>query len=315
MISRRILKYPTLNIFIFAHSRSRYIHRILQELIRVDTSVLIEIKVILLVDHFGQSGVLPIIQLLRKNNVKYSVIARRRYLDKSRVMSRSKSRLIMKLDEDIFMTSAVWERFLKDCFESMPVQSVLAPVISSGIPGIELFLSTFTDEAFASQFRVKLGRVRIPNAWGANYENLVGKYRNDNNKDFFNAVRDVNHHYKGVHPLRFSEELQRELVDKILKTSSWRQPIVTAGGAVYDSFPYFCNSAFVTSTSIYREVIEGVDRGIYFNDGFDEVALNQYLDRRDRPLIFNDATAAVHPSYNTIGPSYAKISDDFFNNV
>ena len=309
------MKYSTLNIFIFAHSRRKYIQRILQELTQVDPQVLMEIKVILLIDHFGQSGILPIIRLLRDNNVKYSVVARRRYLDKSRVMSKSKSRLIMKLDEDIFMTAQVWERFLKDCFENMPLQSVLAPVISSGIPGVESFLTTFSDKAFADQFRKKLGQIKIPNAWGANYESLLGKYNSDSQEDFFAAVHKINHHYKGVHPLRFSEELQMELVNQILENSSWREPLET--GEINDSndFPYFCNSAFVTSASIYREVIEGLDNGVYFNDGFDEVALNQHLERSGRPLIFNGTTAAIHPSYNTIGPNYVAISDHFFGSI
>ena len=221
----------------------------------------------------------------------------------------------MKLDEDIFMTTAVWERFLRDCFEDMPLQSVLAPVISSGIPGVEPFLTSFSDQAFAIQFRKKLGQVKIPNSWGANYESLIGKYDSESQEEFFAAVNDINHHYKGVHPLRFSEELQRELVNQILKNASWRKPLETGERTEFNSFPYFCNSAFVTSASVYREVIEGVDKGIYFTDGFDEVALNQYLERRGRPLIFNGATAAIHPSYNTIGANYVAISDHFFGSI
>lgn len=309
------MKYSTLNIFVFAHSRRRYIYRILQELMKVDQRILMEIKVTILFDHFGQSGILPIIRLLGDNNVKYSVVTRRRYLDKSRIMSRSKSRLVMKLDEDIFMTAPVWERFLKDCFENMPLQSVLAPVISSGIPGVEFFLTTFSNKAFADEFRRKLGQVKIPNIWGANYESLLGKYGAVSQVDFFDAVRKIKHHYKGVHPLRFSEELQRVLVNQILLDSTWRHPTETRVITEHDAFPYFCNSAFITSTSIYREVVEGIESGIYFSDGFDEVALNQYLDRKDRPLIFNCATAAVHPSYNTIGANYVAISDSFFESV
>lgn len=309
------MKYSSLSIFIFAHSRRKYIYRICQELIWVDTRILEEIKVVLLVDSFTQSGLLEIIRLLKVNGVACSVIARRRYLDKSRVMSRSKSKLIMKLDEDIFMTSAVWERFLRDCFEDTPEHSVLAPVISSGIPGVESFLSSFSDEAFAIQFRQKLSQVKIPNIWGTNYESLLGKYRTDSTEDFFAAVREIDHHYKGVHPLRFSEELQRELIDQVLLSSTWKRPLMGKGGIVPDTAPYFCNSVFITSSKIYREVIEGIDHGEYFTDGFDEVALNQYLDQRERPLFFNNSTAAIHPSYNTIGPNYAEISDHFFNSI
>lgn len=309
------MKYSSLNIYIFAHSRRKYIHRIIQELTQVDTRILEEIRIVLLVDSFAQSGFLQIIRLLKENGMSYSVIARRRYLDKSRVMSRSKSKLIMKLDEDIFMTSAVWERFLSDCFEDMPLQTVLAPVISSGIPGVELFLSSFNDEPFAIQFRQKLSQVKIPNIWGANYESLLGKYQTNSPGNFFAAVREINHHYKGVHPLRFSEKLQRELIDQVLHSSTWKRPLLGQGGIVYDTAPYFCNSVFVTSSKIYREVIEGIDQGEYFTDGFDEVALNQYLDQRERPLFFNNATAAIHPSYNTIGPNYVGISDYFFSNI
>lgn len=309
------MKYPTLNIYIFSHTRRNYIRRIIQELMQVDSQILNEIRVVLLVDHLGQSGLLPIIRLLRDNRVNFHLVARRRYLDKSRVMSRSKSKLVMKLDEDIFMTAAVWERFLRDCFEEMPVDRVVAPVISSGIPGVELFLSTFSDKAFATQFREKLAHVKIPNVWGANYESLAGKYGVESFEDFFTAVRGVNHHYKGVHPLRFSETLQRDLTDYVIKTSDWKTPLPGPRNVVRDSAPYFCNSAFVTGTLIYKDVMKGVENGVFFTDGFDEVALNQLLDQRGRPLFFNRATAAIHPSYNTIGASYAEISDRFFGAI
>lgn len=309
------MKNSTLNIYIFAHSRRKYIYRILQELIQVDSKLLNEITIVLLVDNFTQSGMLQLIRFLRTHKINFHVVARRKYLDKSRVVSRAKSKLVMKLDEDIFMTSPVWERFLIDTFEEMPMQTVIAPVISSGIPGVELFLSNFSDRAFATHFREKLALVKIPNAWGANYESLFGKYRAENPEGFFAAVRELNHHYKGVHPLRFSEDLQRELIEYVIETSSWENPLPSPRRTEISSAPYFCNSAFVTSTLLYREVIEGIDNGVFFTDGFDEVALNQYLDQRGRPLLFNCATAAIHPSYNTIGPNYAEISDNFFGAI
>ena len=79
--------------------------------------------------------------------------------------------------------------------------------------------------------------------------------------------------------------------------------------------PYFCNSVFIVGTKTYNDVVAGIDKGVFFSDGFDEVALNQYMDLSGRNVYFNSGVAAIHPSYNTIGYQYESISDKFFSTI
>ena len=67
---------------------------------------------------------------------------------------------------------------------------------------------------------------------------------------------------------------------------------------------------FLIKTERWRSII--FDRSLY-RDDFDEVPLNLYCDNNNLKKIYIKNGFAVHPSYNTLGVLYSKISDDFFD--
>jgi hypothetical protein len=55
--------------------------------------------------------------------------------------------------------------------------------------------------------------------------------------------------------------------------------------------------------------------GEYYNDNFEELAINQHLDYLGRPFFVAQGCAAIHPSYNSIGSLYEELSDRLFDAV
>jgi hypothetical protein len=306
---------PLLTINFFAHTRSRYISSTLGELAKIDKNLKRDISVNFLVNrHFG-SNLRDAKSVLDKSGIRYNVLSNKRYLGKSVIVGNSKSPLSMKIDEDIFLTVANWEKFLVDSFNFDIGNSVLAPTVSSGIPGVEKFISNFLPQQLGEEYRAAFREISIPNAWGADYSGLREVYDPQNFEIFFAHVAKVNHHYKGVHPIRFDASIQAKLISDLFVHRSWETPISNKGFEKLEWSPYFCNSIFIIATKTYKDVVIGINKGEFFNDGFDEVALNQYLNLSGRNVYFNAGVAAIHPSYNTIGYQYESISDQFFATI
>jgi hypothetical protein len=285
------------------------------ELAKLDLNLKNEISVNFLTDrHFG-SNLKDAKSVLDKSGIRHNVLANKRYLGKSAIVGNSKSPLSMKIDEDIFLTVENWEKFLVDSFDFEIGNSVLAPTVSSGIPGVEKFISNFLPEQLGKEYRIAFREVVIPNVWGADYSSLIEVYDPKNYEIFFAHVAKVNHHYKGVHPIRFDASLQKKLISDLFVHRKWETPITNQGFEKLEYSPYFCNSIFIIGTKTYKDVVSGIDNSEYFSDGFDEVALNQYLDLSGRNVYFNAGVAAIHPSYNTIGNEYELLSDKFFATI
>jgi hypothetical protein len=306
---------PLLTINFFAHTRSRYIYSIVGELAKLDKNLKKDISVNFLANRYFRNNLKSAKSVLDESGISNNVLSNKRYLGKSTIVGNSKSPLSMKIDEDIFLTATNWEKFLVDSFNFDIRDSVLAPTVSSGIPGVEKFISNFLPEKLAEEYRAAFRDVEIPNSWGADYSSLRGVYDPKNLEIFFENVAKVNHHYKGVHPIRFDASLQTKLIDDIFIHRNWEKPISDKGFEKMEYSPYFCNSVFIVGTKTYNDVVAGIDKGVFFSDGFDEVALNQYMDLSGRNVYFNSGVAAIHPSYNTIGYQYESISDKFFSTI
>lgn len=307
-----------LTVFFMAHSRRRYLEQTVGQLVACEQAVLKRISVVFLVTSRKDVRALirPLFRLWRAGTPAWIVI-KGKYAAKAHAISRAKSDFIMKCDEDIFMTSATWAAFITRSLEADWTNTkVVSPIVSSGIPSYELFLAHYGSPSLVGEMEQILATVQIPgDLWGADYRKLEGIYRDDGAEAFFRVVKRLNHPYKGIHPLRLSEEGQRRLVRFCIDEQNWRRPDLDLGWVEIAVSPYFCNSAFISTTSFYREAVEGMASGRFFSDGFDEVALNQALDLDGRKILFDAACVAIHPSYNSIGLVYSDLSDDFFRFV
>ena len=313
-----MLRRRSITVFFMAHSRRNYLEHTVRQLAACETATLKLVSVVFLVT--SKKDVRALLRSLLRlwiSGVPARIVIAGKYSSKAEEISRATTDFIMKCDEDIFMTSATWTAFVTRALEADWTNvRVISPIISSGIPSYELFLSHYGSPSFKAEMAHILAKVEIPgDLWGADYSGLGGIYRNRGAEEFFRVVKRLHHPYKGIHPLRLSEEGQRRLLRFCMEDQRWSRPDPNFGWVEIAASPYFCNSAFISTSSFYRGVVEGMASGRYFDDGFDEVALNQALDNDGRRILFDTACVAIHPSYNSIGSVYRDLSDEFFRFV
>lgn len=300
-----------------AHHRRRYLPAVCSELAAASEETRSRLQAKILIYPLRSFGAVKAsARMLRESGIPTRIVSSGNYMGKARVVARARTPLTMKHDEDVFMSRSDWATYV-DAAASADwlTWDVLAPVISSGIPGCEHFLDFYASDHLRSSLRQHFAEYRIPNLWGVNFEPLAGTYRADDPSAFLEAVRRLETPYKGIHPVRLSRFAQEALIDEALRSLRTR-----AGQPVRDivplaASPYFCNNSFVSTTRFYREMIDGIDRGEFYSDGFDEVPLNQALDARGRKIGFVRDALAIHPSYNAVGEAYSQMSDRFFVEV
>ncbi len=204
----------------------------------------------------------------------------------------------VKLDEDCFMSEHAWE-FLIDNLGILddPKNVILAPSLSNGIPSCEQFLDDFfSDEERGVPYEM-FRRTHIPNMWGVDYSSLNGACNAGWDRGaYYEAVSRIQHHYRGIHPIRINEVAQHcvnELVLKHVDQFSQKH----AFGIKQLVAPYFCNSFFAIKTALWKRIVE--DKSL-FRDAFDEVPINIYRQNIDGRFMFITKCFAVHTMYNTL---------------
>ena len=211
------------------------------------------------------------------------------------------SKYICSIDDDVFITSQLWDYFIENIhfLDDNPDTLLLSPILSNGIPSTEFFIEDLFDEHHKKHIYDIFLNTYITNIWGADYSTL-NKTRHSWDESFYRDVSEINHHYKGIHPVRVSRLAQSEIcnifcehyIDKFLKTNNFR--------IEKHNRPYFCNNLFFTKTEHWKNIVN--DKTL-FVDAFDEVPYNKYKDRHNLNFGFVRNGFCIHPAYNTVESS------------
>jgi hypothetical protein len=252
------------------------------------------------------------------NGILFDVFKIETYWKKVLLASHSRSNTIIKWDEDIYMSSLHASNLLC-CIENQSWEDidVLSPIVSTGIPSFEYFLDYYVDNEYARDIRRTLKDQKFIDWWGSKveYASLNDTYEPENWKAFFSKVSQLKHPYKGMHPIRMSNGVQKSLNEWILNNRKWEIWSPPSTILTLDESPYFCNSVFCCSPKFLRLLVKKVKRGDLFFDGYDEIALNGLLNERGRKIGFIAGALAIHPSYNSIGVEFEDISQNFFERI
>lgn len=214
-----------------------------------------------------------------------------RYLNKVYSGSDSKLPYSIKLDEDIFISPRSWDHFIENlsCLDAKG-HSVLTLPLQNGIPTCEIFLDDYLDDAARAPLYQAMADFQFGWFWGIDYTSLRW-----NRSDFYEQVRRLETPLKGVHPVRFSLELQ-----KAINAAIFAQPakFLEPNGSHLEEIAaaYFCNSVFAIRTSNWRQVCE-VSSDSFPAGGFDEVPLNQFIYRTGGKLHCLRGLFGLHALY------------------
>jgi hypothetical protein len=206
---------------------------------------------------------------------------------------------MLKCDNDIFIKAQTLDYMIEnlDLLENTE-HLTIGPVLTSGIPGIEYFKEQFLDEDAKIQIEKYFLKSFFYNRDGAVYDflNKTTLYSNEWKKaDFFDSVRKMNHHYKGIHPIRVNEESLDFLNNYIIQNKNIFLEDKSLSIIKNDNSPYLCNSIFCIKTDIYKEIVN--DSNLYVDD-FEEVPLNKYSWKYNKNNLFIKNGFAIHMYYN-----------------
>ena len=206
---------------------------------------------------------------------------------------------IMKCDNDIFLKSQTLD-FMINNLELLNSDKhlTITPVLSSGIPGIEYFMDEFLNENSKKKLEDLFLTTKFYDRDGAIYTGL-NKHTIEanlwNKSNFFESVKLINHHYKGVHPIRFNHDAISFLNNYIIDNKKDFMNDKDLSIIYDDNSPYLCNSIFAIKTDMYKKIV--YDQNLYI-DAFDEVALNKYSWNNNMNHLFIKNGFCIHMYYN-----------------
>jgi hypothetical protein len=298
------------------HGRNQYYHAFINEIIKIDDDLKKDLKINLSFSFRDENIESKIINLLNQTNIKYQFFYGPDYMNKIKNGLNEDTAYSIKLDEDIFINHDVWNFFLKSADVLEDKNNILiSPTVTTGIPGVDFFIDQFFDDKAKEDIYNIFLKIPMTSEWGVDYSSL-NQYTEKAEKwipdDFYNQVTKINHPYKGIHPVRISNDAQNFILDYIIQNFE-RFMAKKEYSLIEVDRPYFCNSIFMIKNETWRNIIYDPN---FWCDGYDEVALNLYKNKNNLKMIFIKNGFAVHPSYNTLqskGFDHVKISDKFFS--
>jgi hypothetical protein len=218
----------------------------------------------------------------------------------------------VKLDEDIFVNSSLWDFLIEnvDVLDN-PKNAAMSSLLSNGIPTGDQFVREFFDWEDQVKINKIILKTPLPHIWGVDYSFLskhtVGASHWDS-QAFYESVRTLNHYYKGIHPVRVSLEAQELILELLLKPKYVQKFLDKQDYSLERSkLPYMCNSFFFVKTSKWKYLVENQE---LYRDGFEEVNLNLDFERNNLDWVFVKNGFGIHTKYNTRGEQ--DVEDNFY---
>lgn len=218
---------------------------------------------------------------------------------------------VMKCDNDIFLKAQTLDYMIDNLsFLENGKHLTIGPTLTSGIPGIEYFKDSFLDNEAKLNIEKLFLKTSFYNRDGAVYEELNKNtiYASEWNKnDYFNHVKSLEHHYKGVHPIRVNEESLQFLNNYIINNKDKFLENNELDIINDDNSPYLCNSIFCIKTDTYISIISN---DYLYVDNFEEVPLNKYAWNNNMNHLFIKNGYAIHMYYNW-KPNHIDYEEEF----
>jgi hypothetical protein len=313
------MKMITINYL--ANARTQYFKPIFNQLIKIKNENKKKINVNMLVSKPNDKNI--DIKLLTDNGIEAQIIylpeSGRHYMCKVENAMKIANKYTISLDEDVFLNNHIWDFMIENCDILDDDRNLLfSPLLSTGVPTIDWFIEQFFEEEDKNLLFEKFKNTYFmessctPPGCG-----VLNKCTVDSDKwdyeNFYEEVKRMQTHYKGIHPVRVSDELQSFLVDLVLKYKDKLFRKMDYELFYNNERPYFCNNVYMIKTETYKRIVE--DSSL-FVDKFDEVPINKFRERHNLNMVFIKNSFGVHPTYNWIGMDrYTELADKFFTEI
>lgn len=313
------MKEVTINYL--GHDRSHYFNTIFGQLVNIkpENKELIEVNI------FVSYEVNPLINLnlLLDNGIDaqiiYDPVQGRHYMSKVERAVEISKEYSVSLDEDVFINNHIWD-FLIENRNELDREDVLlmCPLLSTGLPMVDWFVEQFFDDDTISYIHNLFKNIKFePRSYAPPGCEVLNKCTMEADEwdyeNFYSEVHKMDTYYKGIHPVRFSGDIQEKLLLQVLNNK--RKLFEKFDYSIFSGKdrPYFCNNMFMMKTENWRKFVFDTT---LFVDRFEEVPLNRFRDMYDLDMLYINNAFGVHPAYNWMGMDrYREMSDWFFHDI
>jgi hypothetical protein len=211
------------------------------------------------------------------------------------------------MDDDVLVSRHVWDYMIDNLGVLSDKFSVMAPILTNGIPTVELFVRDFlSEEDRKHAYKLFLTTGKVPeNLWGLDYSDVNEKLRSMaewNPLEYWKFIfktdtkwetKPVPWYYgivRGVHPARFSAEYNLFIADRVFKN---REKFFAPQQYSFETFPtpYFTNNMFISETSYWKKTSQ------LFFDGWDEGQLTLQSRLDDSQILYVRNGFGIHMAY------------------
>ncbi len=231
------------------------------------------------------------------------------YLPKVIIAQQTECEFSIKWDDDIFINSSAWDFLIENIniLNINPDISIIAPILSNGMPSVDLFVKDFLTEdeiKKAHNIFLKDGIKNHINIWNCDFKKVqsyLDSAKEWNADEYWDVVRKTDSTSgmglpsympiaKGVHPARFSYDYNKFILDKISDNKNW---ITSKREYRIETHPtlYFCNNIFATKTSFWKESQK------LFQDGWDEGQLTLLNQITNKKIAYIRNVCGIHMAY------------------
>jgi hypothetical protein len=228
------------------------------------------------------------------------------YIDKVKLAHQSDLPYICKWDDDVFINKYVWDYMIENIhIVDEPDTAVLAPILSNGMPTVELFVEDFLTKAEQKHvYDIFLKDNVVRDMWHCNYDDVykgIEDMKKWCGEDFWKLVHTNNPikyrhqpwHFinaKGIHPARFSYDYNMFAANHAINNLDMLMEKRDYSLGKYKA-PYFCNNLFMSRTEFYI-----TSQTLYF-DYWDEGQMTALMHIRNQSPTYVRNSYGIQPAY------------------
>jgi len=219
------------------------------------------------------------------------------------------------MDEDIMLNEYLWDFMIENLSILDDEKNLLfIPLISNGIPTTEKFINDFCNDEQKEEIQNIFRNTKMRYDCMVGHTNLDYSFLDNWDENFIDKLFKIEHHYRGIHPIRMSYEANLKMAQIICASKTFFDE--KEYNIEIEKIPYFCNSFFIIKTKTWAKFIN--DKSLY-KDPFDEVPLNLYMRKTDTNVAIVRNGFCIHMCYNTVNVydknSQKKVEDYYYKNI
>ena len=234
------------------------------------------------------------------------------YKERTRICLESPCKYSVRIDDDIFISTPLWNFMLSTMDEVLSQERVHAycPVYSTGMPSVDFFIEDFLSpedqEFMGTIFKRESVHARpwFPQCDYTHIQEAIDKMDKWDSKEYWKEVLRHNTVFQSIHPMRFSSEGNLFLAKRIFENFN----------KILDEQDYECiaiegmpNSHWTcTRTANWRRAVAEFGP----HDPFDEMYMQCNERKYGLTTVYIKRGFAIHPCHGYV-PNREKIDEDY----